>query len=141
MRANGFCGNVWNDYDWGGFLIWAAPGSRVACDGRHTLAYSPETIVRNINFGFTEEDPLQTVTDSGAELVLLPHSHSAIQRLALRYTPLYCDSDACLLSSRPEHIAKAREELMVPKEPLHPSDFFQQASLPAPRNCIAVARQ
>lgn len=141
MRENGFCGNVWNDYDWGGFLIWAAPGSRVACDGRHTLAYSPDLIVRNINFGLTEEDPIETLSRYQAELVLLPPSHSALPRLMSRYTPLYCDSDACLLSSKPEHIARAREKLIVPTERMHPSDFFQESALPTPRRCIPVKRQ
>jgi hypothetical protein len=135
MRQNGFCGNVWNDYDWGGFLIWAAPKSRVACDGRHGLAYSTEVILQNINFG-AEADPLETVTGYGADLVLLPASHPSLRRLASRYTPLYCDDEACLLSSNPEHVAKAKQALMVPKELMHPSDFFQERTLPPPHHCI-----
>ncbi|ATB27778.1 hypothetical protein [Melittangium boletus] len=131
MRLNGLSGRVWNDFDWGGLLLWAAPDSRVACDGRHVMAYSGEMIATNINLGYDKKDPLATVERYGTELVLLRRDDPALPRLTSRFTVLYCDEDACLLSRRPEDIALLREgKLRRPENFLFVSDYFKSARGP-----------
>ncbi|HVE85974.1 MAG TPA: hypothetical protein VND93_24125, partial [Myxococcales bacterium] len=130
MKLNGIQGKVWNDYDWGGALLWCAPESTVAADGRHTIAYSPRTIEDNIMLGHTDADPAQTVQRYGAELVLLPPSDPALRRLAQVYGTVYCDPGACLLSKVPEHLERSRHGLRLPRYQLSLSDYFQDRSGP-----------
>ncbi|MHB8876196.1 MAG: hypothetical protein ACYC8T_21100, partial [Myxococcaceae bacterium] len=129
MRANGLHGNVWNDYDWGGALIWADPASKIACDGRHGSTYSTALIVSSVTFGQSLENPLDVVTRYPTDMVLVESRNPAIARLeGSRFKLLYCDADACLLSSRPEHWAKAKEGLKLPAARMRTSDFFQHGS-------------
>lgn len=48
VRANQFPGPLFNDYDWGGFLIWSLPELPVALDGRLNL-YTNEGLERSIH--------------------------------------------------------------------------------------------
>lgn len=130
MRLNGIKGNVWNDFDWGGILLWAAPDSKVACDGRHLAAYSGAMIAANIRLGIDARDPLAVAQGFGADLVLLHPRDPALPRLRKVYHPLYCDRDACLLSRRPADLALLEHGLRVPRVSLSSSDFFQSNSGP-----------
>ncbi|HYV47094.1 MAG TPA: hypothetical protein VFA20_19685 [Myxococcaceae bacterium] len=130
MKLNGIKGKVWNDYDWGGALLWCVPESTVAADGRHTIAYSPRTIEDNIMLGHTADDPALIVQRSGAELVLLPPSDPALPRLAQVYGTVYCDPGACLLSKVPEHLQRSRSGLRLPKYSMNVSDYFQDRTGP-----------
>jgi hypothetical protein len=130
MRLNGLSGNVWNDFDWGGLLLWAAPDSRVACDGRHVMAYSGDMIATNIGLGYNKLDPLAVVEHFKTDLVLLNANDPALPRLTSRFTPLYCDPNACLLSKRPEHLALLEAGLKLPSDLLFVSDYFQSPAGP-----------
>jgi hypothetical protein len=64
-------GPLFNDFDWGGYLIWAVPEYPVSIDGRTNL-YGNDRVLRNfhtlIGEGDWENDPdLRT-----AHLVILP---------------------------------------------------------------------
>jgi hypothetical protein len=129
MRLNSIAGKVWNDFDWGGLLLWTVPDAKVACDGRHFFAYSAEMIDASVNFP-RGQDPLTVLEHFGAELVLLPRTFPALPRIATRFPAIYCDEDACLLSRRPEDLAKRDAGLRLPNSPLLPSDFFTIPRLP-----------
>ncbi len=45
LAEHGYCGPLFNDFDWGGFLIWALPQLPVALDGRTNL-HGDERIIR-----------------------------------------------------------------------------------------------
>ncbi|QRN99974.1 hypothetical protein JRI60_13555 [Archangium violaceum] len=130
MRLNGFSGNVWNDFDWGGLLLWTAPDSRVACDGRHVMAYSGQMIDANINLGFDSRDPLEVLEHFKADMALLRTDDPALKRLSERFTVLFCDAEACLLSKRPEHIARYKEGLKLPPNLMFTSEYFESPEGP-----------
>jgi hypothetical protein len=77
VRASGFIrehqppGPLFNDFDWGGYLIWALPGYPVSIDGRTNL-YGNDRVLRNyrtlIGEGDWENDP----DLKSAKLVILP---------------------------------------------------------------------
>jgi hypothetical protein len=48
VQANQLPGPLFNDYDWGGFLLWSLPGQPVAIDGRLNL-YGDERLERSLN--------------------------------------------------------------------------------------------
>ncbi len=121
LKLNGLSGNIWNDYDWGGLLQWAAPESKVACDGRHGLAYSNELLRANM---YLPAEPLELLTHYRADFALLLPGEPATAALAKQWTVLFCDADACLLSGRPEHRGDFVNTLRIPDEPLKPSTFF-----------------
>ncbi len=135
MRANELTGKVWNDFNWGGLLVWAIPEARVACDGRNVTAYSERVLEECIPFE-SEPEPVDLLTRYGAEVVLLPAHHPALKKLASRYVPLYCDAIACVLSSRPQDAERARAGLRLPPGEIHASDFF---SLPASADAVGTA--
>jgi hypothetical protein len=123
IRANGLHGRIWNDFNWGGAVLWALPESQVACDGRNVTAYSSDTLRRNMLLG-DERDPLATVEQSGAELVLLSTNDPSLKALRSKYAQIFCDNVVCLLSSRPEFVALAKAGLRVPKSPVPATAFF-----------------
>lgn len=125
MLANDLQGDVWNDYDFGGTLLFAAPKNRVAVDGRYLHAYSYALLQRAITLGRSQLDPLQVVRASGASLVLLARNDPALSSLRLGYTPLFCDDQVCLLSNDPEHLRKLDAGLLVPERPVEQRELFQ----------------
>jgi hypothetical protein len=60
MKAEQLPGPVFNDFDWGGYLIWAAPEYPVSIDGRTNL-YGNDRMLRSFDTWSTitgwEEDP------------------------------------------------------------------------------------
>ncbi len=130
IRLNHLTGNVWNDFNWGGLLQWAAPAVRVACDGRFDQAYSDEVRREVIDFGFDQHDPLRTLERSGADLVLLPRTNPALAEVANVYRPLYCDAGVCLLSRRPDQLALVGHGLRLPTTTLTPASFFNPPNPP-----------
>ncbi len=130
MHLDHLYGNVWNDFDWGGLMLWAVPEAKVAADGRHLSAYSPKVLRANINLGNDGRDPVAVLRHYGANMVLLPRTDPTLPRLRQVYSPLYCDRDACLLSDIPAQIVQARAGLEVPLVRLKPSDLFESRKGP-----------
>jgi hypothetical protein len=48
VEKRGCTGPLYNDYDWGGYLIWRLPGLPVALDGRANL-HGDERILRSVD--------------------------------------------------------------------------------------------
>jgi hypothetical protein len=94
------------------------------------MAYSGEMIAINIGLGYNKHDPLAVVEHFKTDLVLLKPNDPALRRLTSRYTVLYCDPGACLLSKRPEHIALAKAGLKLPSDFLFVSEYFQSPEGP-----------
>ena len=83
-----------------------------------------------INLGFDGEDPAQRVLRYGAEMVLLSRADPALPSLVKHFTPLYCDTSACVLSRLPEHLAQAKQGLLVPTQVFEPSALYQSREGP-----------
>lgn len=47
VEREGYQGQLYNDYDWGGYLIWRLPGIPVGLDGRNPL-HGDERILRSV---------------------------------------------------------------------------------------------
>jgi hypothetical protein len=120
LRANGLTGNVWNDYDWGGLLRWAAPEVRIAADGSYTWTSSMATVETVIQFDHLR-DPLSLLRATGADLALLERTSPAIERISPTFRPLFCDEDACLLAREGYPLPSV---LKVPPRAMHRGDFF-----------------
>lgn len=125
MRENDLHGKVWNDFNWGGHLLFVAPESQVAVDGRNVAAYSASAVETAILFE-NDSDPLRALQQSGAELALLRADSRALPALTSVYQPLFCADGACLLSSLPEHHERARRGFQLPPPYVTVSDFFQE---------------
>jgi len=61
LKANPISGNMFNDYDWGGFLIWQYPEQKVFVDGRMPSwrqngehVFGDHQQISNISLGFRE---------------------------------------------------------------------------------------
>jgi hypothetical protein len=48
VKSNRLEGPIYNDFDWGGYLIWALPDYPVSIDGRTNL-YGEERLIRSMN--------------------------------------------------------------------------------------------
>lgn len=126
LRANGLSGRVWNDFNWGGHLLWVVPDSRVAVDGRNVAAYSAAVLERTIRFEANTRDPAAEIAATGADFVLLPTTSGSLRRLAPTYRPLLCADDACLLTSNVALLGRPASSWRLPPPEWTVSDFFQE---------------
>ena len=79
MQANEIKGNLLNPFDWGEYLIWHLPDSRVSIDGRFRTAYPEADIEKNLNFSYGGGN-WKEMLDS-AQLVLTRQADQTHQRM------------------------------------------------------------
>jgi hypothetical protein len=104
MKAHGMSGRVFNDWVWGGYLIWNAPVSKVFIDGRGD-PYAPNGVFQDYKAALSSQNP-QTVLDKyRVDYVLMP-SDSQLGTL-LRNNPAwsvrFSDDASVLLQRSPSH--------------------------------------
>ncbi|MPZ78045.1 MAG: hypothetical protein GEU77_16165 [Deltaproteobacteria bacterium] len=97
INANGLPGPVFNDYDWGGFLLWSLRGLPVVVDGRFNL-YGDEWAARIMNTwgggsGWESDPDLRS-----AKLVIADKRRvlASLLRAHPRYKIVYEDSIAAV---------------------------------------------
>ena len=66
--STGTCGTTSTGAD---ACLWAVPQAKVAADGRHLSAYSPELLATNIGLGRGGRDPLAVLRHYGARTMVL----------------------------------------------------------------------
>ncbi len=137
LQANDISGNVLNEYDWGGYLAWAMPESRIFVDGRYDTAYPPEIYEDWSHFVTATYDYPSLPDRYGADVVLLRRIHviNAILDQDPRWVPVYRDPHSAIWLRRSEANAKhlARFEagtLRVPE--LSDRDFLLGRTPPRP---------
>lgn len=88
---------VWNDYNWGGYLIWRGGGRyKVGMDGRAETLYSNQLLKNYFTAGLAQEGWMKVVQRSPARYALTPTAWSAhIDRLP-GWRKLYQDDLAIL---------------------------------------------
>lgn len=122
MRVNQLTGNIWNDFDWGGYVLWRIPGAKVACDGRAITSYSSEFLETCIPFGYYNQDVLAILSKYSVDYILLPPQNPAMDKISTQWKKLYCDDEACVLA-KPEKEQSLKSSLKIP-EKIKLSDFF-----------------
>ncbi len=98
LKENNLSGNILTEFDWGQFVMWALPESKVAMDGRYETVY-PDHICREF-FAFTYGRP-------GGEGYLGKYPHeialvnaNSIARIELARAPgwdLVYEGDGCVV--------------------------------------------
>lgn len=63
MEANGIVGNLVVPFDWGEYMIWKFPGSKVSIDGRFRTVYPEKIIEMNRAFAFGKAEGLALLRD------------------------------------------------------------------------------
>jgi hypothetical protein len=97
MNEVGLSGNLFNDYNWGGYLIYTLPGSKVFVDGRTDL-YG-DAILDDYLAIMRADDGWEALVESYQVDFLLINPESNLARFAeiAGWQALYNDSTAVLL--------------------------------------------
>jgi len=70
MTANHLKGNILVPFDWGEYIIWKFPESKVSIDGRFRTAYPENIIKMNLAFSQGQAESLKLLNDFPTDLVL-----------------------------------------------------------------------
>jgi hypothetical protein len=70
METNGLEGNLVVPFDWGEYMIWKSPNSRVSIDGRFRTMYPEKIIELNRAFAYGKVEGLALLTDYPTILVM-----------------------------------------------------------------------
>jgi hypothetical protein len=71
MKENNINGNILTPFDWGEYLIWHLPESRVSVDGRFRTAYPQEVMDQNLNFTTQKPGAMAILDQYPTDLILL----------------------------------------------------------------------
>lgn len=118
MQANGFHGNVYALYNWGGYIHWRTDGAlKVYIDGRADTLYDAETYYHYVDVLNGRPGWIESIEQTGAEFVLWPYAqrHGQARLKALtatgRWRALYQDAVSWLV---------ARTDMPLPAKPTFP---------------------
>ncbi len=80
-------GRLFNEYNWGGYLIWQLPEKRVFIDGRMAIWRTPtQDLFREYQSLSAEDEPATTILDKyGVELALI-YRQRPLEQYFLRHT-------------------------------------------------------
>jgi hypothetical protein len=99
MQANGFTGNVYALYNWGGYLHWRTDGElKVFIDGRADTVYDANAYYHYVGVLSRKPGWINAIESSGADFVLWPYERRGGQELLQglldtgRWRALYQDS-------------------------------------------------
>ena len=97
-RASHLAGPLFNDYDWGGFLIWSLPELPVAIDGRSNL-YGDEAVERSIKTwgGQPGWDTDPDLLRAGVIIAEKDRALTSLLRLSPGYKFVYEDNTAAVI--------------------------------------------
>lgn len=70
MEANQIQGNLVVPFNWGEYMIWKSPGSKVSIDGRFRTVYPEDVIRLNEAFALGKPEGMALIEDPRAQLVL-----------------------------------------------------------------------
>ncbi|MBI4384794.1 MAG: hypothetical protein HY579_12265 [Nitrospinae bacterium] len=74
MTANGIGGNILVPFDWGEYVIWKLPGSKVSVDGRFETVYPAEVVRKNLAFSAGLPGWEAMLKDYPADVILIRRS-------------------------------------------------------------------
>jgi hypothetical protein len=97
VKANQSAGPLFNDFDWGGFLIWSLPELPVSIDGRTNL-YGDKAVERSINTWGAQPgwDSDPDLLRAGVIIAEKERALTALLRLSPKYEIVYEDATAAV---------------------------------------------
>ena len=101
MERHRFSGNVLNDFNWGGYLIWhLTPASKVFLDGRYDTVYSVTEINDYLQFYFDRPEGSRVLSVYPHDFVLIPARAAAFRLMttATGWALIYKDEDSALFA-------------------------------------------
>jgi hypothetical protein len=100
MRAHGIHGNLLADFNWGEYVIWHAPESKVFIDGRYDTAYPLKVIRDYLSFYFDTPDGPRVLRSYPHDLALIPPNSAAFRLLERTpgWTLIYHDKNSALFA-------------------------------------------
>jgi hypothetical protein len=99
IRGKNFQGNILTEFNWGEYLIWSLPGSRVGMDGRYETVYTDKSSQEY--FSFTRGDSgWKEYLDKYPHDMILFRRDGIVTALLLKektgWTPVYADQECVL---------------------------------------------
>lgn len=108
IKRSGVSGRMLNDYVYGGYLIWAAPGKRVFVDGRGDVFEWTGVLSDYLKFSNAEVDPRVILNKYRIDFCVLPSraSISTVMRLLPGWKSVYSDGMSVVFVRSPVANAK-----------------------------------
>jgi hypothetical protein len=72
MKLHGLHGNILDTFDWGEYLIWHLPGSKIFVDGRYDTVYPARVLNDMVAFNFNQPEVAQVIGGDPHDYELLP---------------------------------------------------------------------
>jgi hypothetical protein len=98
MQINHVNGNIVNPFDWGEYLIWKLPDSKVSIDGRYETVYTQEIMNKNWDFSMSLKNRRALLDDYPSEIILTRRADGTDRALAgeTRWIKIHVDPTATL---------------------------------------------
>jgi hypothetical protein len=80
MKTNGIHGNILNPFDWGEYLIWHLPESRVSTDGRYWTVYPDQVLKQNFVFHNEQGGWFYMLDLYPHEVILTTHNNKGLEQ-------------------------------------------------------------
>jgi hypothetical protein len=114
MQAHQLHGNILNDFDWGEYLIWHEPQSKVFIDGRFAAAYPFSVIREYLDFYIDYWNSTEALKSYSADFVLISRTRKACDLMKRQpdWKLIYIDRDSELFAKRDSAAAR------LPREPV-----------------------
>ena len=100
LNAQDQTAKIFNDYNWGGYLIYHVPQVPVFVDGRTDL-YGDEILVDYLNIMFCKESWLKTLNEYDLDLIIVP-ADSCLKNLAVAagWQVLFVEENSIVLGNK-----------------------------------------
>ena len=121
MKENNINGNILILFDWGEYVIWQLPESKVSVDGRYWTVYPLELTLQQFNFNQGREG-WQDILDLYPHEIILTHHKNTHLEQRQDWVKIYHDPRARIFVRRtdpPEPVLKKfyQRELVHNSEP------------------------
>ncbi len=100
MKANGMQGRIFNHRNWGGYLIWSAPESKVFVD---TRGLDPIDVYKDYSAATSDPEPQALLDKYRIEFVLMPPDSllSKVLKTSPKWTMVYSDKISLVFRRSP----------------------------------------
>jgi len=123
MDSHSLHGNILNDVNWGDYLLWHAPNSKIFIDGRFETLFPAKFIREYLVFHVGKPAGLHLLDEYPHDFVLMPPQSGAAHLMEPRkdWTLIYRDANAALFAPARSSAARIQG---VPFEGKAPRSYF-----------------